>query len=359
MKCDYLIYLRFIFKLMTKLNILFSTIFCMFILCASAQNRIVINSLNSPVNSTFRAINAVNDSTVWVSGSRGVVMRSCNYGKDWDVFYPDTLKKNDFRSLHAWGKDTAIVFTAGSPALCYKTVNGGKDWKKTYSMNYPNVFVNSMHFKDANNGVVWGDPMNGKFFMLQTTDGGDSWSELDAPISLDGDGGFAASNSCVQYLPSGKIVFITGVGRSYFYWTDSDKDIDWSLSNTGIISGGDSKADGIYCVYMIDENRGIAAGGNYTLVNDNKNIVSVTNDGGASWILAESLPHGFISDIAPILDDNASFIAVGSHGSSITHDMGLNWVKNGDDGYHAVSASKNGKYIYFAGERGKLGVLKN
>ena len=270
---------------------------------------------------------------------------------------PDTLKRIDFRSLYAWGKDTAIVFTAGSPAICYKTTNGGKSWDKTFYLEHKDVFVNSMDFKNNKEGIVWGEPMDGKFFMLKTNDGGDTWDKLDAPIALPGDGGFAASNSCVAYLPSGKITFVMGVTRSCFYWSDSDSNIDWNVSNTGLVQGGESNADGIYCVKMFDDNNGIVAGGNYANVNENSQVLAVTNDGGKTWTHPVTLPHGFISAIGVLNAKNGEIIAVGSHGSSISKDNGLNWLKNGDDGYHALSESPSGNYIYFCGERGKLGII--
>ena len=108
---------------------------------------------------------------------------------------------------------------------------------------------------------------------------------------------------------------------------------------------------------MFEENKGFVAWRNYTNGNDNSQVLAVTNDGGKTWQSPNSLPHGFVSAIGALNAQNRELIAVGSHGSSISKDNGLNWLKNGDDGYHALSESPSGNYIYFCGERGKLGII--
>lgn len=336
------------------MRLLYFLVFALGCLCLNAQEKVVVSKVEVPSSATFRAVRATSDSVVWVSGSKGCVLRSLNYGEGWRMFSPDSLNKSDFRSLYAWGKDTAVVFTAGNPALGFRTEDGGESWYKVFEMHHPKVFINSIDFMNSDNGVAWGDPIDGIFFMLHTQDGGRSWQEMNAPFSIDGDGGFAASNMCVQYLPSGKIVFVTGVRRSCFYYLEQLVD-KWKFSHVPIVENGPSRADGIYCIKMFDDNFGIAAGGNYTKVSTNENIIAITHDGGETWISPNSLPHGFISAIGALSPDNKLIIAIGSHGSSLSRDGGVNWTFNSDDGYHALSVSPSGKYIYFVGEKGKVG----
>lgn len=322
-----------------------------------ALPQLEITPLKSGVDVTLRAISAVNDSVVWVSGARGHVLKSIDSGETWQVFRVDTSGRMDFRSLHAWNADSALVFAIDNPAVAYKTSDGGVTWREVFRREQPGIFVNSLSFCDARNGIAVGDPLNGKFLLLQTQDGGESWQDASAPDSKKGDGGFAASNTCIQYLPSGKIVFITGMGSSDFY-SRQIPDTTWQTAPTGIVAGGSSGADGIYTVYMSDDRNGIAAGGNYKEVEKNTNVVAYTTDGGQTWQISPTPPHGFISCVKPVPHHPGLFMALGSHGYSVSYDSGQNWVPAGTDGYHTLDFAKGGCYLYAAGEKGKLARIK-
>ena len=338
---------------------IFSPIF--FFLLFSCNNnhspQIVLTPLESGIHATIRAIDAVSDSVVWASGAGGYVLKSMDCGENWEIFRVDTAGKMDFRSLYAWGPDSAVVFSIDNPAAAYKTSDGGKTWRMVFKREQKGIFINSMSFKDARSGVAVGDPVDGKFVLLGTTDGGETWSDLEAPVAGAGEGGFAASNSCIQYLPSGKIVFITGVASACFY-AASDRKPEWKISCPGIRSGGDDGCDGIYCVYMLDDKNGMVAGGNYKQVKINEEVVAVTTDGGETWQKPQTLPHGFISSVRPVPGYENMWIAVGSHGYSVSYDAGRNWMPCGTDGYHALTAAADGKYMYAAGEKGKMARIE-
>lgn len=338
---------------------IFSPVF--FFLLLSCNNnhvpQIVLTPLESGIHATIRAIDAVNDSVVWASGAGGHVLKSGDCGENWEVFRIDTAGKMDFRSLYAWGADSAMVFSTDNPAVAYKTSDGGKTWRMVFKREQKGIFINSMSFKDAGNGVAVGDPVEGKFLLLGTTDGGETWNDLAAPVAGAGEGGFAASNSCVQYLPSGKIVFITGVAGANFY-SAPGKDRGWKVAEPGIRSGGEDGCDGIYCVYMKDDKTGMVAGGNYKQEKIKEGVVAFTADGGATWHLPQTPPHGFISCVRPVPGYEKMWIAVGSHGYSVSYDDGRNWVPGSEEGYHALTAPEKGKYMYAAGERGKMARIE-
>lgn len=337
----------------------FSPIFFFLLLSCSNNHipQIVLTPLESGIHETIRAIDAVGDSVVWASGAGGYVLRSRDCGERWEVFRVDTTGKMDFRSLYAWGPDSAIVFCIDNPAVAYKTSDGGQTWRMVFKREQKGIFINSMDFKDARNGVAVGDPVDGKFVLLGTSDGGETWNDLPAPAAGAGEGGFAASNSCIQYLPSGEIVFITGVSGASFY-SASDRDREWKIAQPGIRSGSADGCDGIYCVYMKDDKTGMVAGGNYKQVEVKEDVVASTADGGVTWHLPQTPPHGFISCVRPVPGVEKMWIAVGSHGYSVSYDDGRNWMPAGEEGYHALTAAERGKYLYAAGEKGKMARIE-
>ena len=65
------------------------------------------------------------------------------------------------------------------------------------------VFLDAMAWWDADEGLVFGDPVNDCLTLLVTRDGGQTWTQTpcnDTPPTLEGEAGFAASNGniCIQ-----------------------------------------------------------------------------------------------------------------------------------------------------------------
>ena len=50
------------------------------------------------------------------------------------------VKNLDFRDIHAFGGQSAIVLSAGADARMYKTTDGGKNWNLVYSNQEEGVF---------------------------------------------------------------------------------------------------------------------------------------------------------------------------------------------------------------------------
>ena len=62
----------------------------------------------------------------------------------------------------------------------------------------PKVFLDAMVFRDAEHGFVFGDSVDGHFFILTTANGGDAWERVPIdrlPPALEGEGAFAASGT--------------------------------------------------------------------------------------------------------------------------------------------------------------------
>lgn len=58
-----------------------------------------------------------------------------------------------------------------------------------------------MDFWDDQNGIAFGDAIDGKLVILKTTDGGDSWQEApdnERPSVDDDNYAFAASGTCLK-----------------------------------------------------------------------------------------------------------------------------------------------------------------
>src|SRR5260370_9447098 len=67
-----------------------------------------------------------------------------------------------------------------------------------------------MAFWDGQHGIVLGDPVDGKFVILVTDDGGAHWRRKITPPALSNEGAFAASGTCLTARGKSEAWFGTG-----------------------------------------------------------------------------------------------------------------------------------------------------
>ena len=159
---------------------------------------ILLVTLDSRVESSFRGLCVVNQKVVWVSGTGGTVLRTIDGGKNWENISVPNMEKIDFRDVEGFNKNTAIVMGIASPARFYKTTNGGQNWKLVHFDDREGVFFDGMSFWNKNDGIAFSDPVDGQHLLIRTTDGGDTWHEIPKegfPHKLNPEFGFAASGT--------------------------------------------------------------------------------------------------------------------------------------------------------------------
>ena len=147
-----------------------------------------LTSLDSGVSASFRGLSVVNNSVVWVSGTGGTVLRTIDNGENWKNVSVPEMENTDFRDIHGFNKNIAIVMGIDSPARFFKTIDGGKSWDLVHFDDREEVFFDGMSFWNKRNGIAFSDPVNGRHLLIRTTDGGDTWEEIPAdgiPEKLD------------------------------------------------------------------------------------------------------------------------------------------------------------------------------
>jgi photosystem II stability/assembly factor-like uncharacterized protein len=318
---------------MYKRNYLFFTIaFFLFISPAIAQNTYSIHMLENPPIKSIRGMSIVNDSTVWVSGTEGKAGVTTNGGKDWKWISVPGYDTLDWRTIFAFSSERALLLNAGEPASIVLTTNGGKTWQTVYHNDTKGIFFDGMTFKNAREGMAIGDPLNGKFTIITTQDGGLSWQQAkQQPVAKEGEAIFAASNSSITTLPDGTACFVTGGTFSRFF--KGEKPVNWSM-----IQG--SSGTGAFSVAFYNQLKGIAVGGDYmndTLTTDN---CLLTTDGGLHWKKPLLPPRGYRSCVKYISPE--ILIATGPSGTDLSEDGGLHWKKISEVGFNVIT-TYNGK----------------
>ena len=323
-----------------------------------------VESVTTPVwsaqasgsTASLRGLSAVSDQVAWASGSGGTVLRTIDGGTTWENVSIPENEKIDFRDVEGFDANTAIVLSAGLPALIYKTTDGGQTWDRKYFSEIEGTFYDAMDFWNDQEGIAFGDAIDGRLLILKTADGGETWNELpfsQRPQALDGQGGFAASGTCLAVNGDSHVyIGLGGPEASLFY--SSDKGETWAKTITPMQSG--EATQGIFSIDFKNDLEGLMVGGDYRGDSLTRINAAYTTDAGASWfpVMADLSPKGYRSAVA-VFDDNL-VLAVGRE-SCDYYRTGDKTYTPMEGQYYAVSVSKTGKSAWASGSKGRIAGL--
>lgn len=259
----------------------------------------------------------------------------------------------DFRGVKAFGAEAFLLAAGpGEQSRIYRTRNFGKQWDLQFTNHEPKGFLDCMAFFDEKHGIVMGDPVNGKFQVLRTDDGGNSWRYSvpgKMPPAIEGEGAFAASNTCLTTQGKKNAWFVTGgVVARVFRSTDRGK--SWQVSETPIIHG--EAAAGIFSVAFRDSQHGVIAGGDYQHPERGGANLAITDDGGKTWKLAPVAQQGYSSAIAYV--SGGGVVAVGAAKSTFSKDGLRTWEFFSPTGFNALAVVPGTDIVYSAGAKGSI-----
>jgi photosystem II stability/assembly factor-like uncharacterized protein len=297
----------------------------------------------SRTTESLRGVSVVSQEIAWASGAHGTYLRTTD-GRIWIPEQVPGAEALDFRAVVAFSAYEAFLMSAGSgdQSRIYHTTDAGRHWSLQFTNKNPKGFFDSMVFWGRTHGIVLGDPVPSDTgalkFELMVTDDGETWASLPStqlPPALEGEGAFAASNSCLAILPSAptstqmsstqmsstqmlksgpsaprepsekdgasapapdfNIWFATG-GNVARVFRSSDRGRTWQVFDTPIVHGADS--EGIFSIAFRDASHGVIAGGDYKHPDQDGPNLAFTSDGGKSWTLSQIFPQSYYSAVA-------------------------------------------------------------
>src|SRR5258708_23679130 len=196
----------------------------------------------SGTTASLRGISAVTDRIVWASGSNGTWLRTTDGGATWHSATVPGAETLDFRGVHALNATTAWQLSSGpgDKSRIYKTTDAGNHWTLQYTNPDAKGFFDAIAFWNPTHGIVLGDPVDGQFVILTTTDGGVTWNRRPTPPALPNEGAFAASNTCLILSRNGTAWFGTGGPGAARVFRSRDRGLSWTLAPTPIRNHGAS-----------------------------------------------------------------------------------------------------------------------
>jgi len=376
------------------------------LLCAAGSARAQWQILNSGTTADLRGIDNVGGGVAWASGTNGTVLRTEDGGYLWQpCAIPPGAEKLDFRGVQAFDANTAIVMSSGKGDLSrlYKTTDGCQTWKLLFTNPDRDGFWDAFWIDGTDgSGLLLGDPVQDRFTVLHTNDGGGTWSkDRSSALRLHGlsIAAFAASNESWGSAPRGSgdvrgpgVQFFSGFvtggkGGAFLFekWEGPSHPKarygrgmpgfpppDWNRRPIPLASGSDSAGAFALALHYTgspcdDCGFGkywelVAVGGDYAKSEEGAGTAAFSSvDGGWTWTAAQTPPHGYRSAVA-YYEATGAWITVGPNGTDVSSDDGRNWRAVHPDAalHEAPDADRNWNALslpYVVGPHGRIGKL--
>jgi photosystem II stability/assembly factor-like uncharacterized protein len=337
--------------------ILFSIILLASCTAPSTIKTILLTDQTSGSNASLRGLDVVDENIAWASGAEGTVLRTLDGGTTWEDVSISSADTIDFRDIEAFSATEAVILSAGFPGVVLKTTDGGKSWDLVYEDLREDIFFDAMDFWDDKNGIAFGDAIDGRIVIIKTKDGGNTWQltpDEDSPEALDGEGGFAASGTCITTLGDSHVWIAMGAPKSRVLYS-SDKGETWTATETPMAQ--DAPGAGIFSLEFSDPKNGIAVGGNYMAPKVKKQVLAKSSDGGKSWlVINDSGLNGYKSAVAQV-PNSKTWVASGPSGVSYSITDGNTWSLLDSAEFHTIVMASD-KVGYLTGGNGKISRLE-
>ncbi|WP_417479382.1 WD40/YVTN/BNR-like repeat-containing protein [Maricaulis maris] len=316
-----------------------------------------VTEQSSGVTSSLRGLSVVDDDTVWIGAPEGQVLRTVDGGASWQVSTAMSAEGADLRSAKGFDDQHALFATAGQPARILMTRDGGASFTTVWNDTSGSAFIDSLAFWDHSRGLAFSDPVDGSFLILRTVNGGESWQRLEnLPAPLEGEAGFAASNSSIALTEDGCAFIGTGGGPVARILRSCDHGEHWDAVDTPLAAG--SAGAGIFAVSTDRSGVLVASGGDYLSPAARAGNFAASTDRGESWKQADSPPFGYRSGIAGVGDQ---WISVGTSGVDVgSYAEGrFEWRESGWDivAPNAIAFSPSGRVGWIIGADGGIWKL--
>ncbi len=317
----------------------------------------------SPVDVELRGLSVVSPRVIWASGAGGTVVHTVDGGATWRRDSVPGAGELDLRAIEGTSALVAHAISIGDSSRIYRTTDGGRTWSLRWSATRKGTFLDAIRFWDARHGVAMSDPVDGRFLILTTSDGGESWQAVPSeriPVALAGEGGFAASGSCLAVWGRTDVWFVSGGAATARIYHSGDRGRSWSVHDTPIRAGLASA--GAFSVAFRDARHGVIAGGDYQQPALRGRNLASTSDGGRRWtpVDSASAPEGYRSAVA-FRSGSAGRVlaAVGLTGTDLSRDGGATWTHVDSVPYNSVAFAASG-VAWAVGPRGRIvrGVVR-
>ena len=319
-------------------------------------------------DASLRGLCVVNENIVWASGSNGTVLKTDDAGENWQTVSPEGCSEHDFRDIHAFDSNNAVIINAGQPAVFYRTSDGGKSWTKVFEHDNEATFFDAVAMFKSEYMIAMSDPIDGRVLLVESSDAGRTWNELTKerrPKSLPGEAGFAASGSNMIIDPEKGTIYLAlgsaeeGTEHEFSrILISADQAQTWKPIRCPI---NRNPSRGIFGLTCLPSDRLIAVGGDYLKPEQRNGTAAIVTlaDGQTEIDSPENGLSGFRSAVAFSYtpEETPFIVAVGPNGCDFAvEDEAVNWKRFSSEGFHAIR-SFGSRTFWASGANGRIAKL--
>jgi photosystem II stability/assembly factor-like uncharacterized protein len=308
---------------------------------SAAGPQVRLQQQDSGVDVRLRGISAVDARVAWASGQKGSVLRTVDGGAHWQVMRVEGAEALDFRDVEAFSADVAVVLSIGpgDASRIYRTEDGGASWAMVLRNDDPRGFFDCMAFQ-GQRGWMLGDPVDGRYQVFSTGNGGRDWSAMEGPKAAKDEAAFAASGTCIARLHGALAVASGGAMARIHLLRDGQR--AWHALDAGMARR--KPEAGVFSVVASGAGW-FAVGGDYRGEATPGNA-SIGTHSVSMPIIA---PRGYRSGAACV-GDMLPCIAVGPSGTDLWD--GKRWHALGHAGFDAIDV--HGNIGWLSGDGGRI-----
>lgn len=322
--------------------------------CESTNSSPEIELVDTPTSSLLQAISIVDEKTIWISGHNAEFVRSLDGGDSWQLFRYSNMDSLQFRDIHAFDQNSAILMSAGvgAESRIFK-FTAPDQWEENFVMQDSLGFLDCIAFWDDENGIAYGDAIDQYPYILLTKDGGRSWGRADStnmPLAGLGEGGFAASGTCVTTGENGKAWIATGASGNCRFLITEDYGQSWKAVDSPLVTG---EAAGNTSISFVGE-IGVVTGGDLMKSSEYTKNIAFSHDGGQLWKLSNrpKTTGAFYGSAITSVGNQIHAFACGPNGLDYSNDLGQTWTALDSLNYWAINMKDN--IGYASGTNGRI-----
>lgn len=311
-------------------------------------SQVAVSTLTSPSDNHWIGVSAPSPEVVWISGSEGKVARSTDAGASFTLFQvtPEAL---EFRDIQALDADHAYALSIGDngQSRIYYTSNGGQSWQLRFRAN-GQQFLNCMDIAANGEAWVYGDSRENSWEMIRGADGRNWVNARNAVDSkpLPGEGGFAASGSCLRYANNSWAIG-TGNASTARLLLKRATGIRFQSIDTPMPAGPQA---GITSVYPFSHQHVLLAGGDLQHPEARPRLLEYQQ--GEFSTLAEPPLEGALYSLTVLPNQQALLVSNPSGAALLPHRQSTQWLPISTD--NLWNSACAGDYCYLVGKQGLL-----
>jgi photosystem II stability/assembly factor-like uncharacterized protein len=201
-----------------------------------------VDLILNPAPKFLVSVSTISHDVAWAGGFGGEVRLTTDGGLNWSNRGGGPLTNGNIYVIFALDAATAFAgvtyFTPGLSTAIYKTTNAGQQWIPTFIQQ--NGYLDDIKFINSLTGYAVGDPVAGRWTILKTTNGGNSWDSTGLRLAEVGNE-FGWYNSMDVFFSGTASTIWFGTSQQHIY-KSTNNGTTWNSFQTPAAAGSDIRS---------------------------------------------------------------------------------------------------------------------